>query len=115
LPSSYLTLWTLYGDPGEQPEIVEAIDWFRLKANSGEPGAQYALEIVYADGRCVPQDNIEAYKWLSLAAAALSPPPGAHVDSQLSLIASQMTPEQLAEAERLVNRWKPASNCPSPE
>jgi len=36
-------------------------------AEAGNPHAQYALGLIYAEGRGVKQDRIQAYRWLSLA------------------------------------------------
>ena len=53
-------------------------------------------------GEGVRQDNIAAYTWFSLAAAQSS----AAVTNRDSA-ATQMTPEQIAEAQRLAREWKP--------
>ena len=111
LPFKYWTFWTVYGgkDHAEEIDFSEAIAWFRRAADRGEPGAQYSLGIMHADGDGVVQDSIEAYKWLSLAAAAPYPPPGADASYQRDLVASRMTADQIAEAQRMVMEWKPQS------
>ena len=40
----------------------------RAKAEKGNAVAQYNLGLLYAEGRVVPKDPVEAYVWLSLAA-----------------------------------------------
>lgn len=76
-PSAYMTLWTVYGGHGElEPQdVAKGVEWFHVAAERGQAGAQYSLGIMYADGLVVPQDYVQAYKWLSLAASP-SPPPG---------------------------------------
>jgi TPR repeat protein len=46
------------------PEKVAVI---REAASAGEVDAQYALGLVYAEGRGVPEDPAQAHYWLTLA------------------------------------------------
>jgi TPR repeat protein len=58
---------------------------------------------MYGVGRGVPQDDVMAYVWINLAAAQ-----GNEVArTNLDIAANQMTPDQLAEAQRLAREWKP--------
>jgi len=41
---------------------------YRIEAERGYPGAQYYLGLMYAQGKEVPKDYIEALKWFRLAA-----------------------------------------------
>ena len=43
--------------------------WYRKAAEQGLLKAQYALGVLYQDGLGVPQDFVEAHKWLNLAAS----------------------------------------------
>ena len=43
-------------------------DYWRARAEEGEAIAQYNLGVMYADGRGVPQDDVEAVRWYQLAA-----------------------------------------------
>ena len=56
---------------------------------------------MYADGAGVPQDNVLASIWFNLAAAQ------GNEDGQKGrdLVASQMTPDQIAEAQRMAREW----------
>ena len=47
------------------PEHAERV---REQAESGNVHAQYALGLMYAEGRGVKQDEVQAYAWLSRAA-----------------------------------------------
>jgi TPR repeat protein len=60
----------------------------------------------YALGHGVPQDLVQAHMWLSLAAAA------SKVDAARAAIQllANMTPAQIAEAQKLAREWKPKSN-----
>ena len=76
---------------------------FRSAANQGEAVAQTKLGIMYDDGEGVPKDKVQAYKWLSLAAANGDKPAPMLRD----LLAKEMTAAQIAEAKKLASEWKP--------
>jgi uncharacterized protein len=81
---------------------VEAARWFRRAADQGHIGAQVYLGLSYATGLGVPQDNIHAYMWLSLAAARSDQ----DAISNRNRVARQLTPAQIAEAQKLAREWK---------
>lgn len=54
-------------------------------------------------GEGVPQDRVQAHLWFSLAAAQ-----GSDLeDAFLTELTKEMTPTQIAEAQRLARDWKP--------
>jgi TPR repeat protein len=59
---------------------------------------------MYEKGEGVAQDYVEAHKWYNLAAAQGEKIASNNRDS----IAKEMTPEQIAEAQKLAREWKPA-------
>jgi TPR repeat protein len=97
--------WGAWGQPGPvQRDNSEALKWYRKAADQGQKEAQYALGLMYEDGtEGVPQDYALAHMWLNLAAAQ------GHLVAKtfLDKLASKMTPEQIAEAQRLARDWKP--------
>lgn len=77
----------------------EAVRWYRLAADQGHAEAQFNLGILYT-----PQalDNLVlAHKWLELAAAQGN----VTAASVREIVASRMTPAQIAEAEELAREW----------
>jgi TPR repeat protein len=97
-------LGTLYfNGEGVAKDYQQALRWFRLAADQGEALAQTKIGIMYDDGQGVPQDIVQAYKWYSLAATNGDKPAPQLRDS----IANQMTPAQIAEAQKLAQEWKP--------
>ncbi len=82
---------------------TEAAKWFRRAADQGHLGGQVYLALSYATGLGVPQDNVQAYMWLSVAAARGDQ----DAVSNRNRVARQMTPEQIAEAQKLASEWKP--------
>jgi hypothetical protein len=51
------------------------------------------------------QDYVQAHKWLSLAASAYSRDREFY-RTKLNEIAAKMTPQQVAEAQKLTREWK---------
>jgi TPR repeat protein len=100
----------LYGD-GVTKDVVEAVKWLHKAADQGNAKAQFFLGACYLYGEGVPKDYVEAYEWVNLASAHQSPDDdprlGGSVKKMLSNIESMMTPEQIAEAQRLSREFKP--------
>ena len=68
-------------------------------AEQGHPEAPYILGVMYADGRGVPQDYVEAHMWLNLAASRLTA--GEARENAVrgrDDVAGRMTPDDLSEA-----------------
>jgi TPR repeat protein len=86
---------------GVPEDYVEAVKWFRKAAEQGAAASQLDLGRMYWMGRGVPQDYVLAYMWFNLAGTQL------RVDGQREMLAEKMTPEQIAEAQRLAREWKP--------
>jgi len=84
---SKLILWN------NDPEHVEQV---REKAVAGNVDAQYALGLMYAEGRGIKQDEIQAYVWLSRAVEQ-----GDQDAATLRyVLLSQMEPRQISAAVR---------------
>jgi len=82
---------------GVPQDYAEAVKLYRLAAQQGYLGAQLNLGVMYYLGRGVPQDNVKAHMWLNLA--AVSGYAGATKGRDIA--ASNMTPAQIAEAQRM--------------
>ena len=97
-------LGTLYfNGEGVPKDYPQALRWFRLAADQGEALAQTKIAIMYDEGQGVPHDIVQAYKWYSLAATNGDKPSAELRDAS----AKQMTPAQIAEAQKLAREWKP--------
>jgi uncharacterized RDD family membrane protein YckC len=104
-------LGAMYVDgKGVAKNYAEAARWYRLAAEQGNAIAQNMLGFMYGNGEGVAQDRVQAYKWLELAATLLPLSDAANrkiaVENR-DLVATLMTPAELAEAQRLVREWKP--------
>jgi hypothetical protein len=90
---------------GVPQNYTEAANWYRFAADQGNASAQNNLGTLYAKGRGVPRDDVAAYMWFALSAAQNNPPAA----ENRAAAAASMTPDQIAEAEKLVRAWKPKS------
>ena len=89
-------------------EFAEALKWYRKAADQGWARAQSLLGSMYIEGKGVPQDYVLAHKWLNLANAKNRSMTDRMRDMTAQLrdiVASEMTPEQIAEAQRLAREW----------
>jgi uncharacterized protein len=88
---------------GVSQSDVAAVSWYRKAAGQNNAHAKTKLGAMYYLGRGVPQDFVLAHMWFNLATAdgdkeAVAPRDG---------LSKQMTPEQIAEAQKLAREWKP--------
>jgi TPR repeat protein len=106
------SLGNLYAEgKGVPQDNVEAAKWYRAAADRGDPQAQYNLGLAYAKGEGVEQDNVKAHMWFNIAASRF-PSDSANRNLAISnreAIAQKLTPEELAEAQRLAREWTPKS------
>ena len=58
---------------------------------------------MYASDQCVPQDYVLAHMWFNLAASGGYK----NANSNRDNVAGEMTPEQIAEAQKLAREWQP--------
>jgi uncharacterized protein len=80
-----------------------AAKWYSRAANQGKHPAQCLLSGLYEAGEGVPKDLVTAMMWLDVAAAqgyeeALE---------QQGILAKHMTSEQIDEAKKRADGWKP--------
>src|ERR1039458_6317823 len=91
---------------GVPTDIPEGVKWTRKAADQGFGPAQNTLGLCYSKGRGVTKDYVEAYKWFNLAAAK-----GGELadDARIGLAMAErsLTPEQVADAQRLAREFKP--------
>ena len=90
-----------YGE-GVPQDYAEAVRWYRLAAEKGDAYAQNNLGVSYYNGEGVPQDYVQAHMWFSLSASLETDAANrAEAVRNRALVAAKMTPEQVAEAQRL--------------
>ena len=80
----------------------DALSWVRLCADKEQDPTQEMLGAMY---KHTERDYVQAHMWYSLAAARGNEPAAKDRD----LLAEKMTPDQIAESQRLAEEWKPKS------
>ena len=104
-------------------DYKNAAKWLHMLADFGERDAQSQLGRWYAKGVAVPKDNVEAYKWLALAAVPRYPanptvPPRAvrlapsdeeHARSR-DIHGALLTPDELKQAKEKIAEFKRTKN-----
>ena len=90
---------------GVTQDYAEAVKWYRKAASQNNSVGQVNLGVMYAEGQGVIKDYTQAYMWFNLAAAQ-------NVQSAIKgrdMVEKSMTPDQIAEAQRLSSEWKPTA------
>ncbi|NIM62514.1 MAG: hypothetical protein GTO30_12975 [Acidobacteria bacterium] len=77
------------------------VEWYVQAARRGQADAQRKLGLICANGTGVPRDDVQAYRWLNLAAAAGD----THAGNLRDDLSRRMTREQIAEAQRISSEW----------
>ena len=72
-----------------------------MAAEQGSSLSQNALGTLFEKGYGVPQDYASAHMWANLVAAQ----GGEGSQTLRALIAGKMTPDQIAEAQRMAREW----------
>jgi TPR repeat protein len=88
---------------GIPQDIKEAEKWKLKAAQQGEPRAQNYCGVKYAKGKGVQKDFRLAYMWLFLAATQGN----SRARKNFDLLAERMTPDQLSDANQMIQEWKP--------
>lgn len=88
---------------GMPKDYPKAVSWYRLAAEQGHAKAQHDLGLLYAEGQGLQQNAVLAYLWYSLSAKQGDK----KAAESLGQLAKQLTPEQVAEAQKLLSEWKP--------
>lgn len=107
LPEAQAELGNCYLEGSGVPkDVPEGLRWTRQAAEQGFPAAQNTLGLCYSKGTGVTNDYVEAYKWFNLAAAK-----GGDLayDAKVNLAMAErfLTPEQVAEGQRLAREFRP--------
>ena len=90
---------------GVGQDHAKAVQWYQRAAEQGYAAAQHNLGFMYLAGRGVAQDTLRAHMWFDLASRR-----GLEAAREgRDAAASELTPDQIAEAQRLVREWKPVA------
>jgi TPR repeat protein len=87
---------------GVPRDYAKARQWYEKAAAQGDAKAQLYLGMQYSFGQGGPVDLVQAYIWYSLAAGNGN----AHAPGYRDDLSRQMTPAQIAEAQKRAREWK---------
>ena len=87
---------------GVPQDYREAAKWYRFAAEQGKVKAQSNLASMYHFGQGVLKDDVLAHMWADLAASQ----GGGDAVKIRDAVATSMTPQQIAVAQRLAREWK---------
>jgi hypothetical protein len=93
---------------GVAKDEAEAVKWYRKSAEQGYSEAQWDLGFCYENGEGVAKNMVIACKWYSLAAAQGFE----YAKTNLSIVESQMTSEQITQAQILSAYFVPKGVSP---
>ena len=88
---------------GVPRDFSKAREWYQKAAAQGEAKAQFYLGMQSAYGEGGPMDLVQAHMWYSLAAGNGN----AHAPGYRDDLARQMTPAQIADAQKRAREWRP--------
>jgi TPR repeat protein len=88
-----------------EPNFREAAKWLRRSAEKGHGEAQARLAELFLQGKGVPENFVEAYKWLILAEASESFAVR-DLTQRRAALRDAMSSGQVAEAQRLAAAWE---------
>jgi hypothetical protein len=88
---------------GVPQDSAEAIKWYLKAANQNFSPAQFVLSGCYKKGDLVEKNMMEYYKWECLAAYRIK---GRDMKIVLDEIASGLTPDQLAQAQKEISEFQ---------
>lgn len=87
----------------DSTDYKTAIYWFRQAANRNLADSQFNLAILYHNGVGLSKNNVEAYKWFSLAARQGD----VDASSRRDTLEKKLKKEELLSASKLLQKWKP--------
>ena len=104
--AQYFLAERLANGTGVEKDGKRAWEWFRRAADAGQPAALYRMGLVIFKAQRSIEDNITAYKWLTLAERRGTGEVKRDASRDKALLAKEMTPGDIAAAMERVKAWK---------
>ena len=86
---------------GSSHAAEDDFDAVKKAAELGHVDAQYIIGVMYAIGEGVPEDDIQAYAWISLASAQGME----NAKKAIEILTGEMTRAEIAEAQKLSREY----------
>jgi len=96
---------------GVAVNYFEAARLFARAADLGYVDSAFNLAVLYERGDGVPQSLLDAYKWYAIAAASGDE----ESKTRMSAIASELSPDDLAAAQKAAAAFKPSTTPTTPD
>jgi hypothetical protein len=107
-PRAEAMLGFLYENGLGAPQDYEvAAELYAGAAERGDPSGQYLLGLIYDKGHGVDRNDVLAYKWLNLAAAAAPVRDRENYLKIRNAVASKMSLNQVVEGQWQALNWRP--------
>lgn len=104
---------------GVPRDHAEAAKLYLQAAQKGYARAQNDIGFMYGFGEGIPpQDDVQAYKWITLATMRYTAKNQERLGQALkdrATLKARMSAAQIAEAERQIREWKPTPEKPTSE
>jgi TPR repeat protein len=111
-------LGAMYIDGGAVSiDVGKGLDWSLLAAEKGDSRAQVRAAVLFEQGVGTSQDYIQAHKWYNLAVASYAPSDielSAKVARARDQLAAKMSPDQIAEAQKIAREWQQKQHLKDP-
>ena len=88
-------------------DMEQAAAWYRKAADQGDVTAQGTMGVLYLFGQGVPQNYVEAYFWLDLAASVAGPDQQKYAANR-QMVGQHLTTDDVSAVEDRVEAWKSA-------
>ena len=98
------------GEAVSQEPLAQGAAWLLKAAEQGNVDGQYNLGLMYDIGQGVPQDYVQAHKWVNLSVSRSQGTAHEEAVQNRDWLEIKMTPAQVAEAQKLAREWKPKPN-----
>jgi uncharacterized protein len=95
------------GRSGLKQDYAIAASWYQKSADQGNIYAQASLGILYHSGKGLPHDDVQSEMWLMVAADHAPKDDRDTIVEMRDSVAAHLTPQKLAEAQKLAREWKP--------
>ena len=106
-PKAQAMLGFMYENGLGAPQAYDiAFELYVGAAERGDPTGQYLLGLLYDKGHGAERDDVLAYKWLDLAAAAAPVRERENYQRIRDAVASKMSLNQVVEGQRLALNWR---------
>jgi uncharacterized protein len=106
-PRAQAMLGFMYENGLGAPQAYDvAVEFYAGAAERGDPSGQYLLGLMYDKGHGVDRDDVLAYKWLNLAAAAAPIRDRENYLKIRNAVASKMSLDQIVQGQWLAMNWQ---------